>query len=208
MYQSINGMLQHSYAALIVIDKQDAYCSREFKTSELTSQKTFPDNLNETIAKLDNFIVWSRQKNIPIIWTRMTEDPEKSPYVVAQRMLINKDKAISSIDSDGYDYHGLAPNTNEFQIDKYFPDAFGEAELAKYLHKNGIETVWLTGGFASGCIFASSVGAQNNGFNAVVIEDLLITPNEFAHEVKATKEIVHDVLGYITRSSNIIALKD
>jgi hypothetical protein len=44
----------------------------------------------------------------------MTEDPEKSPYVVAQRMLINKDKAISSIDSDGYDYHGLAPNTNEF----------------------------------------------------------------------------------------------
>ena len=62
MYQSINGMLQHSYAALIVIDKQDAYCSREFKTSELTSQKTFPDYLKEAIVKLDNFIVWSRQK--------------------------------------------------------------------------------------------------------------------------------------------------
>ena len=89
MYQSINDMLQHSSTALIVIDKQDAYCSREFRTNALTSQKTFPDNLNETIAKLDNFIVWSRQKNIPIIWTRMTEDPEKSPYVVAQRMLIN-----------------------------------------------------------------------------------------------------------------------
>ncbi|MCB9821831.1 cysteine hydrolase [Candidatus Nomurabacteria bacterium] len=208
MYQSINDILQHSSTALIVIDKQDAYCSREFRTSALTSQKTFPDNLNETIAKLDNFIVWSRQKNIPIIWTRMTEDPEKSPYVVAQRMLINKDKAISSIDSDGYDYHGLAPNTNEFQIDKYFPDAFSEAGLAKYLHKNGIETVWLTGGFASRCVFASSVGAQNNGFNAVVIEDLLITPNEFAHEVSVTNGIVHDVLGYVTSSVNIKTLKN
>ncbi|MDQ5969999.1 MAG: hypothetical protein QG593_516 [Patescibacteria group bacterium] len=46
MYQSINDMLQHSSTALIVIDKQDAYCSREFRTSALTSQKTFPDNLN------------------------------------------------------------------------------------------------------------------------------------------------------------------
>ncbi len=202
---NIKALLKESQIALLVIDKQIAYADRQFRMSPGTSPKTFSEDLERTVGQLDSFIAWCRSKNMPIAWTRMTEDPAISPPVVAQRMTINNDVAISGPGQSAYAYCGAKPVAGELQVDKLLPDAFSVPELAEWLRSNKVQTVLLVGGFASRCVFSSTVGAQNNGFHAIVLKDLLITPIEFAHEVSVTNGIIHDILGYISTEAEVRA---
>ncbi len=203
-YDSLESLIKNTKPGLLVIDKQTAYCNRSFRLDKTTARKSFTEDLEEKVSKLDNFILQIRGKNIPIAWTRMTEDLDNSIPIVTQRMIIHNDKSISHIGSVGYQYYGLVPNSGELQIDKNVPDAFSESSLSKWLNDKGVQSLFIVGGFASRCVFASAIGAQNNGFNPILLTDLLISPIEFQDEVSVTNGIIHDVVGYTMLSTDLI----
>ena len=202
-YTSFKDLIQNTKCALIVIDKQNAYAHSDF--FHLTG-KTPQKNAEAVLKNIDDFIEWARVAQLPVAWTRMIEDPKSSPAVVAQRMIIDQSSTISQKNTPGYAYYGLTPLAPELEVDKYFPDAFSESKLAKWLTKNGVQTVLLVGGFASRCVLATAFGAQLSGFNPVVVSDLTLSPKQFEDEVPASHKIINGVVGYVKTATELKSL--
>ena len=70
-------ILNPKHTALLVIDIQKGYCDPNEVLPRLL--KTGTDELQAMIPRLNEFIKVARGYNIPIVWTRMTEDPEYVP---------------------------------------------------------------------------------------------------------------------------------
>src|SRR3954470_6445550 len=72
----VKELLDPTRTAVLVIDVQYAYCDPEGEVARLIGSDT--KNLQRMVPDLEKFIQTARSKGMPIIWTRMVEDPELS----------------------------------------------------------------------------------------------------------------------------------
>jgi len=83
---------------------------------------------------------------------------------------------------------GVAPDTEPFEfpasvnikkedarVIKTYPDAFNKTDLDKTLKEKGVNTVFLCGLSAVGCVLATYIGAGNHDYEAFFIKDALIS---------------------------------
>ncbi len=168
-----------------------------------------PD-FQQRFKDLESFIIAARDKQIKIIWTQMTEDPELSNAPIRQKMNFDRDtRGFKLIKAEpgqpDYELVGsVLPEAGEKVIEKICYDAFSNHELARYLRDNGMTAVILIGGFTSRCVMGTAYGANTNDFYVLLLEDLLITPQQFANEVPGTLSVVQDILGYVTTSDKLL----
>jgi len=102
--------------------------------------------------------------------------------------------------------NGSRPDTEEFeypasilikpedvQIIKTYSDGFNKTNLNKVLTENGINTVFLCGLSAVGCVLATRTGAQNNDYKAFIVKDAIMS-----HSSEYTKnvETMFDAVSY------------
>ena len=77
----------------------------------------------------------------------------------------------------------LPPDT---QIVKTYSDSFNKTDLNKVLTEKGINTLFLCGLSAVGCVLATRTGAQNNDFEAFIVKDAIMSHNaEYTRNVEA-----------------------
>jgi len=65
----------------------------------------------------------------------------------------------------------LSPRPGELVVRKTGPSAFFGTDLAPWLSRRAIKTLFIAGCTTSGCVRASVIDAMNWGFNPVVLED-------------------------------------
>lgn len=86
--------------------------------------------------------------------------------------------------------YGPFPGTAEFEfpdkvtilpgdpkIIKTYGDGFNKTDLEKVLRDKGVNTVFLCGLSAVGCVLATYIGAQDHDFKAFLIKDAMMSHN-------------------------------
>lgn len=135
--------------ALIVIDVQNEYMKYMCDEDKKVS-----------IEVINGAISYFRHFNYPVLRVYHT-DPNWGPKE----------------GSDGFNF------LNEVQIKeddpkfvKNYPSAFKKTDLDKYLKDNNINTVFLCGLSATGCVLATYRGAEDLDYNVFMIKDALLSP--------------------------------
>jgi nicotinamidase-related amidase len=71
------------------------------------------------------------------------------------------------------------------QVIKTYPSSFNKTELDKLLKEKGINTLFLCGLSAVGCVIATYIDAENYDYKAFLIEDALLSHNaEFTNQIE------------------------
>lgn len=122
---------------------------------------------------------------------------------------------ISLFEKNGYPviyvYHhsretGPHPGSPEFEFDKSinvgkeaprviktYGDAFNKTELDKILKSKGVNTVFLCGLSATGCVLSTFIGATNYDYRPFLLRDALLSPK--LTQTRYIEEIL-DAVGY------------
>lgn len=104
-----------------------------------------------------------------------------------------------------YDFYGKTkPSSDEAIIQKSHYDCFSENDLKVLLKSKNIESVVLIGGFGSRCVLASAFGAKTNDYHVMVLEYLLVVPQEYNNEMPSTCKIINAILGYVGKSDELL----
>ena len=92
---------------------------------------------------------------------------------------------------------------DDSKVIKTYPDGFNKTELDKILKEKGINTVFLCGLSAVGCVLATWIGAQNNDYKAFLIKDAIMSHNEdYTNNIEVMFDAVGpDVVGIILENS-------
>jgi nicotinamidase-related amidase len=77
------------------------------------------------------------------------------------------------------------------KIIKTYANAFTRTDLDKVLKEKGVNTVFLCGLSAVGCVLATWVGAQDNDYKAFLIKDALLSHNDvYTNNIEAMFDAV------------------
>lgn len=80
-------------------------------------------------------------------------------------------------DSEGFRFpETIQVRPDDPQIVKHYPSAFRETQLEQLLRDKGVNTVFLCGLSATGCVLASYYGAMERGYDVFMVKSGLISP--------------------------------
>jgi len=106
----------------------------------------------------------ARRAGVPIIYTR-----------VIPRGHGPNDAAVQIVPQ-------LAPEGDDLVIDKNYASAFYGTALLNQIIRRGADTVIVVGNSTSGCVRASAIDAQQNGFSVVVPEECVFDRIQASHK--------------------------
>lgn len=152
--------------ALIVIDIQNGFLPMMDKANK------------ETAFEYINYYISLFKKNgYPVIYV-YHHSKETGPHPGSAEFEF--DKAIT-VDKD-------AP-----KVIKTYGDSFNKTELDKILKSKGVNTVFLCGLSATGCVLSTYIGAANYDYRPFLLRDALLSPNNT--QTNYIEEIL-DAVGY------------
>ena len=80
---------------------------------------------------------------------------------------------------------------NDPKVIKTYPDGFNKTDLNKVLQEKGVNTVFMCGLSAVGCVLATWIGAQNNDYKAFMIKDALLSHDaDYTNAIEAMFDAV------------------
>lgn len=192
----IQKLVEPNHTALVVIDKQYGYFDRQVAPTA---------NAQAKVAAMDEFILKARAVHIPVFWTKMIENIDDSPENL--RFIMRHDEDYVELTREyeqTFDIFGeVTPLPAEPVIVKKRYNAFAETELGELLRAQGIKTVIFIGGYASRCVFASVIGASDNGFYPVVVEELVANPDKYQDEVAVALRIISHIHGTVLAANSV-----
>jgi nicotinamidase-related amidase len=133
--------------AIMIIDMQKAFYVDE------TTKKTM-DNACEYINVL---VEQFRAKTLPIVWVQHINENDN---------LVEGQDGFNIIEK-------LCPAATEPRIFKKYGNSFNKTECQKILASNSIDTVFLSGFCAEGCVLATYAGAKNFDLTPVIVRSTL-----------------------------------
>lgn len=144
--------------ALLVIDIQNQY--KDF----------IPEREREMGIMMMNISIYLfRQHNLPVIRVYNSDAEWGVPEPGTDEFQFWEEVSIDSSDA---------------MVLKHYPDAFKKTDLDKILNEKGINTIFLTGLSAVGCVLATYHGAKDRDYNTFLIKDAIMS-----HEKKFTDVI-------------------
>lgn len=92
---------------------------------------------------------------------------------------------------------------DDSKVIKTYADGFNKTDLDKVLKEKEVNTVFLCGLSAVGCVLATWIGAQNNDYKAFLIKDAIMSHNEdYTNNIEAMFDAVGpDVITLILENS-------
>lgn len=156
------------HPALLVIDIQNAYLPHMDQSE-----------VGPAMENINFYINLFRQKGFPII--RVYHSDIKYGYGPKE-------------DSEQFEFpKTVLINPEDPKVIKHYGDAFNKTDLDKVLKEKKVNTVFLCGLSAVGCVLATYIGAENFDYTPFFLKDALIS-----HKTAYTKNIedIFSALGY------------
>ncbi len=176
--------MNQNNTALLVIDPVNSCAHEKCETPELNIRFT---KIRQMLPKLNTFINEYRQKVKGLV-VLTTITPWNKDHLPDNLNQLYTDPTISyySEDTTGFDeqFYIVNPEPTDLIFTKNTYDAFSDGKLTQELKKRGIQYVIVTGIFTDGCVLASIISGFSQGFNFVILKDLIETTN-----VKIRQEI-------------------
>ena len=159
---------------LIVIDVINSCAHQQ---CEIPDWKIRFRAIREMVPSLADTIHEFRNKGGRVVFIRTT--PWRQEFLTANLNELYTDPSACyySADTSGFseEFYLVAPEPEDLVITKNQYDAFAESSVSELLRQEGVRYLAITGIFADGCVHATINGAFSNGFNLVVLKDLVET---------------------------------
>jgi len=158
--------------AILVVDLQLAFTDPEFPNGDMPM-------VEKATNKTSTLLEIARTSNIPVASCYTAYDSLKDMplwKVKAVREEFYHGHPCTTMDSRIYD-----PDY-DFNFCKNAPSMFFLTPLTTFLHKEGVDTVIITGCVTSGCIRATVIDAFSHGFRVFVPEDCVGDVEDRPHQ--------------------------
>ncbi|KOP80134.1 hypothetical protein AMS59_01610 [Lysinibacillus sp. FJAT-14745] len=175
--------------ALMILDIQNDYFSDQARMPIAKHQ------IESTINGINDLIKRAEKSNVPILYIR--NEFERTQLL---SNLLRKFTALKG--SKGAELDERLLITKGAYFSKKKADAFSNPSLIKYLNKNGIKDLILTGVFIEGCVTSTVEGALARNFAVTVVEDAVAGATDQSREVALTKLATQDI--FILSSEQIL----
>jgi nicotinamidase-related amidase len=198
--------------ALVVIDMQKDFLLPGGFGAALGNDVTL---LQRTIAPIQALLAAARARGITVIHTREGHLPDLRdcpPTKLARwpaGSRIGDQGPMGRILIRGEEGHGIidevAPIAGETVLDKPGKDAFYATDLDALLQARGIENLLITGVTTDVCCSATTIAANDRGFNAMVVGDCVASYSPARHA--AVLEVIAaqgGIFGWVTDSSSVL----
>lgn len=120
----------------------------------------------DAIEYIQDFLAFARERDLPVMYTRVVptsyDDPDHPDLDIVDP---------------------VAPEPNDTVIDKSYASAFYGTDLLSRLIRQDADTVIIIGNSTSGCVRATAVDAQQNGFDVVLPQECLFDRIEASHKI-------------------------
>jgi nicotinamidase-related amidase len=199
--------------ALVVIDMQKDFLVPGGFGDFLGNDVTL---LQRTIAPIQALLAAARQLGMTVIHTREGHLPDLSDCPPTKRTRWAEGTRIGDVGPmgriliRGEEGHGIieevAPIEGEIVIDKPGKDAFYATGLDELLRAQGIENLLITGVTTDVCCSATTIAANDRGFNALVVGDCVASYSPERHA--AVLEVIAaqgGIFGWVTDSASVLA---
>lgn len=123
-----------------------------------------------------------RRRGVPVIWTRHgTRGVDDGGPFMAKRLLL-RDGGLRK-GTWGYEIvDELAPDPDDWYVEKTRLSAFFETNLDSILRGLGIETVIVTGVLTNQCVGATTKDALFRDYKPIVVEEAVGTATPYLHD--------------------------
>lgn len=198
--------------ALIVIDMQKDFLYPKGFGDFLGNDVTL---LQRTIEPIQHLLAAARAYGLLIIHTREGHLPDLSDCPPAKRerwpagTRIGDPGPMGRILIRGEEGHGIidevAPLPTEIVLDKPGKSSFYATNLEEILHQQNIRNLLVAGVTTDVCCSATVIGANDRGFNAIVLEDCVASYAPARH--RATLETIKaqgGIFGWVTTSAALL----
>jgi len=153
---------QNSKTALLVIDMQNDSIGPSAKNP---FPPVYADKLIENVNKVIDIA-----KNNGWIIVYIKQELPKNQAFVAHGKFLQGSKG-AEIDKR------IKIESNNFFTKKY-SDSFSNPEFDKFLRKNYVDKIYITGVAADECVRATAFGAQNRGYEVIAVKEAIGTPEQ------------------------------
>jgi nicotinamidase-related amidase len=120
----------------------------------------------DAIEEIEPFLEFAREHGLPVAYTRVVptsyDDPDHEDLDIVEP---------------------VAPEPGETVIDKSYASAFYGTDLLSRLVRGGHDSVIIVGNSTSGCVRATSIDAQQNGFDVILPQECLFDRIEASHKI-------------------------
>ena len=120
----------------------------------------------DAVGEIEPFLDFAREHDLPVAYTRVVptsyDDPDREDLDIVDP---------------------VAPEPGETVIDKSYASAFYGTDLLSQLVRGGHDSVIIVGNSTSGCVRATSIDAQQNGFDVIPPQECLFDRIEASHKV-------------------------
>ncbi|MEI8067680.1 MAG: isochorismatase family cysteine hydrolase [Candidatus Shapirobacteria bacterium] len=168
--------------ALVVIDPINSCAHEDCETPEWNVHFS---KIRKMLPKLDKFIKKYRQKiGGLVVITKTTPWNEKHLAKNINELYTDPMACYYSDDDSGFDeeFFVIKPEPSDLIFTKNTYDTFVGGELTKKLKDKGIKYIIMTGIFTDGCVLASIASGFSQGFNFVILKDLIETTDSPARQ--------------------------
>lgn len=186
---SLEEILKPQNCALLVVDMQNRFCHPQEKFAK-EGKDIRP--MQAVIPYIEKLIALARSKNIPVIFTKIYDDPKKLSLPGKRRYLkwveIKEDPKVGPPENTfGADFYKLTPQEQDTVIIKHDWSAFtGKDSLGRSLESilkdKGITTLVITGVKTEVCVGTTIRDAYMRGYFVVIPKEAVGSDNQKLHE--------------------------
>lgn len=162
-----------SNTALVVIDIVNGCCHEDCEDAERGIRFS---KIRDMVQNLERFIEEFRARiGGKIIFANLT--PWTKEYLPRNLQELYTDPEAEYYGGGGFgeEFYLLKPKEGDPVITKNTYDTFSNPDFQKILKENGIRYLVMTGVFTDGCVLATICGGFREGYNFVILKDLIET---------------------------------
>jgi len=180
---SLEELIDPRIAALVVIDMQNDFCHDD---GHFAKHGKDLSAIRAIVPRVVCFVSRAQSLGVRTFFVRQTTLPNgrsDSPAWLRFKCRDGKSPDYTLRGSWGWRLvDGLNVGPNDWEIEKYRPDVFVGSSIDGLLRANGVESVVMLGLTTEGCVESSVRGASYHDYYAVVVRDLVASPNRIQHE--------------------------
>ena len=149
-----------SKSALLVIDVQN----------DITGNTGMYKNTTEFVERVNHTVSLAEEHDMEILYIKNVYG--NNPII----MLLSGGRFKKGTDGAEFDSNLYVVNENIFI--KSIGDSFSSVALNEYLVSHNVDTLYIIGADAAGCIYSTARGGLNRHFNVNIIKDSVITRSD------------------------------
>jgi ureidoacrylate peracid hydrolase len=200
--------MKNKGTALIVVDMQNAFCSRN---GSYWKRGRRIINLEKVLEVNKKLLVLAREKKWTVIFTRLVfnEDYSDGGLLLRRNPLISKLGAYRENTRDSEICEHLKPLKNEVVIIKKRYDPYINTHLEQMLRSRKIKRVIISGVVTDICIESTARSSFDRDFETIIVNDAVTSTSKKLHNASleilnrsfGTVVSLNELLGYVLKGT-------